>query len=505
MTSPFRLAAALGALIAGLTLPGVVLAARSGGGSASSPSWTFVSAPGLHPPKLQVLTRKPGLAQGDFLAAPTPIYGSGNRTIVQGGLMILDSHARPVWFLPVKGQAFDVGQQTYQGKPVLVWFEGGSGQVNPGGPQNPGQVVIYDEHYRKIASLKARSPWMTDLHDAWITGGDIWITVARGVANQNLTPYGGPRDGSVLDVGLQEFQLSTGRLLRTWDALNPGGQPNVSLSASEERPGPGPRPNVWDAYHLNSVQALPNGDLLVSMRNTWAVYLIDPVSDKILWTLGGKDSTFKHGSGASFAWQHDARLVHPSRGAQGSAVELTLFNDNNGDAGGAGNPSAGMVLSLNTVGHTATLLSAYRHHPPLSARVLGSMQLLPNGNALVGWGSEPYFSEYTPSGQELLDVRWPGDTQSYRTLFTNTWIGKPHYPPRGAVSGKTVYASWNGATQVAKWDVLAGSSASSLEVVATGARTGFETATKLTKSYSAYEVRALSASGQTLGTSKGFS
>ena len=133
------------------------------------------------------------------------------------------------------------------------------------------------------------------------------------------------------------------------------------------------------------------------------------------------------------------------------------------------------------------------------------MQLLPNGNALVGWGSEPYFSEYTGSGRLLLDVRWPGSSGSYRTLFTNTWLGKPDYPPSGAVRSGTVYASWNGATQVAKWEVLAAASAGGLKVVATRSRSGFETAIKLGKSYGVYEVRALSATGQVLGTSTAFS
>lgn len=494
-----RIAATLGLLMTGLTLPAVVLAAPSGGPTPSA-TYTFVSAPNLHPPKVQVLKRRAGLARGDFVAATT-------------GPLLLDSHARPVWFMPVN--AFDLQQETYDGKPVLVWFEGGSGRVvhghKPGhrGAPPPGKVVIYDEHYRKIATIQARSPWMPDLHDASIIGGDIWITVIRLVSNQDLAPYGGPRSGSVMDVGLQEFQISTGHLIRTWDALNPGGKPNVPLSASEARIGSGgsggsgrPGPSPWDAYHLNSVQALPNGDLLVSMRNTWSVYLIDPASNRIIWTLGGKDSTFKLGAGVPFSWQHDARLVDPAVGGMGSDVELTLFNDNNGGRGEK--PSAGMVLSLNTIARKAALVRAYRHHPPLTAQVLGSMQLLPDGNALVGWGSEPYFSEYSPSGKELLDARW-SSFGSYRVLFTDTWVGTPGYPPRGAVRGKTIYASWNGATEVAKWEVLAGSSASHLKAVASHARNGFETAIKLNRNYSAYEVRALTSTGRALGTSKAFS
>ena len=164
-----------------------------------------------------------------------------------------------------------------------------------------------------------------------------------------------------------------------------------------------------------------------------------------------------------------------------------------------------MILSLNTSSHTATLVKAYRHHPPLSAQVEGSMQLLPNGDAVVGWGSEPYFSEYSASGEKLLDARWPGASNSYRTLFTNTWVGQPDYPPRGAVVRDTVYASWNGATEVARWEVLAGSTAGGLTVVAAHPRSGFETAITLGKSYGAYEVRALSATGAVLGTSKAFS
>jgi hypothetical protein len=88
------------------------------------------------------------------------------------------------------------------------------------------------------------------------------------------------------------------------------------------------------------------------------------------------------------------------------------------------------------------------------------MQLLPNGNALVGWGSQPYFSEYTKAGKMLLDAVFPGKDLSYRALYTDDWVGSPDFPPSGAartVHGKTtVYASWNGATRVAAWRVLAG-------------------------------------------------
>jgi hypothetical protein len=484
-----------------LALALALVAAAPAAAAGSRAVWSFFSAPDLHPPRLDVLVHRPGLARGFFLVGDVPNAAAAGPVQSQGGPELLDSHARPVWFTPSSGQAFDLQQESYRGRPVLEWFDGPVGVVrrSAAGQQrgyvNPGKIVIYDEHYRRVATIKAHRPWLMDLHDASISHGDIWVTVIRTVKHRNLTRYGGPREGSVEDVGLQEFQISTGRLIRTWDALNPGGRANVPLSASHDRAS-----RAWDAYHLNSVQALPDGDLLISMRNTWAVYLIDPVRHRTLWSLGGKHSSFRIAHDARFTWQHDAQFVRPGQGGHGRNVELTMFDDNTGRG-----PAKGLILRLNTVKHTVSLVAAFPHRPPYYAEFLGSMQTLPGGRALVDWGSPySYFTEFSKAGRELLNVTWPDHEQSYRTLFTDTWVGTPYYPPSGAVRGHTVYASWNGATLLSRWEVLAGSSAGSLHVVARHARVGFETTIKLSRSYPVYEVRALGSRGKILGTSKAF-
>ena len=141
------------------------------------------------------------------------------------------------------------------------------------------------------------------------------------------------------------------------------------------------------------------------------------------------------------------------------------------------------------------------------AAFLGDTDLLSGGGAVVGWGSQPNFSEYTSSGKLLLDVTWPSPDESYR-VYVEHWIGLPYYPPSGGVkksgSTATVYASWDGATQVKKWVVLAGNSAKHLVKVATARLRGFETAIKLSKSYKRYEVQGLDSKGNVLGTSKPF-
>jgi hypothetical protein len=60
--------------------------------------------------------------------------------------------------------------------------------------------------------------------------------------------------------------------------------------------------------------------------------------------------------------------------------------------------------------------------------------------------------------------------------------------------------SWNGATQVASWRVLAGSAPNALQAVMTAGRQGFETQIAIaTQPYLA--VQALDAAGHTLATS----
>lgn len=143
----------------------------------------------------------------------------------------------------------------------------------------------------------------------------------------------------------------------------------------------------------------------------------------------------------------------------------------------------------------------------------GNVQNLPNGNQFVGWGQNQYFSEYANAGNSqnnasqnlFYDAKMPGENISYRT-FRDQWTGTPTAPPAVAArttSGqKTVYASWNGSTQTAAWQVLAGPAPDALSVVVDrAARSGFETAISTANPGPYFQVRPLDAAGKTLGTS----
>jgi hypothetical protein len=494
--------AALCGLTATLLLAGATVALAGIGSYTTRGAWSFVSAPKLHPPKLRTIApTKNGLAGGSFLVTNSP----GNpkfKMVGGGGPLILDSHLQPVWALPPISTnliAGDLKEQTYNGKPALSWWEG---VVNGHGITTSGEDFVVDRQYRQVATLKGADGWVISEHDMVINGHNAWVTAYKNVA-MNLTPYRGPANGTVFDAAVQEYDLTTGKLLYTWDALA-----HIPLSDSYQAP---PKSGAWDAYHENSIQLVSGNRFLVSMRQEWAAYLVSATTSGIEWTLGGKHSSFKLGRGAQFQWQHDVEL-HKS--------QVSMYDDHCCGFNSAGkviltnSPSRALVLTLNTGKHTASVARSISRNRGFDSTFLGNAEFIPNGNVLVSWGSTPYFSEYSKTGKLLLDVSWPGNArsisnESYRAYLEN-WTATPFYPPSGAVrtsKGKaTVYASWDGATAVSAWRVLAGSSSKHLATVVRKAnRTGFETAINLPHTYNTYEVEALDGRGRVIGTSKPFS
>jgi hypothetical protein len=133
------------------------------------------------------------------------------------------------------------------------------------------------------------------------------------------------------------------------------------------------------------------------------------------------------------------------------------------------------------------------------------MQTLADGNTLVGFGAEPVISEYAKNGSLLFDAHLPYEMIFYRA-YRFAWNGRPLTAPAAAASqnnvGETiVHMSWNGATGVAAWRLLAGKSAGSLTAQATVQLSGFETSTILPNRYGYVAVEALNSAGHVLGTS----
>ena len=435
----------------------------------------FRSRPDLEPASVNVTENRAPSAEGDIFVAPQ--FGP-----TQDGPMILDPQGNLVWFrpFPVSTNALvtDFRVQQFDGQPVLTWWQG-----NTNSGHGRGVGVILNRQYEQIATVRAGNGLDMGLHEFLITPqGDAYIFAPSPV---HLPGVGKPAVDSVV----QEIDIKTGLVLFEWHSLD-----HVPLSASYFTPSsPG---HIFDPYHANSIAVDSDGNLLVSMRNTSAVYKIDRQTGRVLWTLGGKQSNLRMGAGTTTWGQHDV-VAQPDG-------TVTLFDD------GAGPPrvhpySRAIDERIDTTDMTAKLVHSYAHSPQLSANFEGSTQQLADGDTFVDWGQQPYFSEYSPSGRQIFDAHFTAPSGSYRA-YRFAWSAQPTTNPSLAVSPNAngavdLYASWNGATDVSSWRVLAGSSPGSLALVGSSNKSGFETHIQAHSAPPYFAVQALNASGRVLSTS----
>jgi hypothetical protein len=454
---------------------------------APGPTQHFRSRPDLHPPVVKILTPAHDTAPGYVFLAP-------KMAVMQAGPMIMDNRGQLVWFHPLrltKGVT-DFRAQRYRGKPVLTWWRGRVSNVGVG---INGWFVIYDTSYRPIAEVRPGSGFVGDVHEFLLTSRDTALMTIYHRRRVDLRSIGGPQDGLIWDGIVQEVDIPTGRVLFTWHSY-----PQIAVGESYSSPPKkqlGTKPFPYDYIHLNSIAEEPNGNLLISGRNTHAVYEVSRRTGKVLWRLGGKKSTFKLGPGVRFAWQHDAR-----RQPDGT---ITLFD--NGAAPPVHKFSRVLVIRIDEKIKRATLVRSYHHPKRLLSPFEGNAQFLPDGHVFVGWGAWPYLSEFAKNGKVLFDAYFghgkpPGqDADSYRA-YRLVWHGHPTEPPAIAIAGDKVYVSWNGATEVARWQVLAGKARDHLAVGGSAPKSGFETAIPLPASGTYVAVRALDHSGKVLGVSR---
>jgi hypothetical protein len=414
--------------------------------------------------------------------------------------MILDNRGELVWFYSVRDKppedryATDFKVQTYRGKPVLTWWEG----VNVPGHGSGGYVVM-NGSYREIGRVPPADSFDRDLHEFNITSRGTALSTVYDRVPMDLSSLGGQKDAVVYNGIVEEVDIETGEVLFSWRSLD-----HVGVEESYHKLPAAREPH--DYFHINSIEVDHDGNLLVSARNTWTIYKVDHQSGDVIWRLGGKESDFEMGPGTEFAYQHDARR-HPD----GS---ITIFDNREPSEDEF---SRGIILELDENEMRTSLVREYTHPDKLLSSSQGNMQVLPNGNVFIGWGSEPVFSEFDSGGELLFDgvfrgevvpqpAKGDGKPESYRA-FRFEWSGKPDSVPdvaaeRASDRRMTVYASWNGATEVAAWQVLTGPGPSRLQPIGSAPREGFETAISVRAIGPYVAVKAMDGVGRVLGTSK---
>ncbi len=386
------------------------------GAAASAPSGVAEAATPTAPPPVTILTSQPNLGGGDIFISPF-----GDASTYANGPEILNQQGNVVWFkaVPAGEEASDFRAQTYNGQPVLTWWQGtGLGGLSSG------TDYIYNDHYQQIATVNAGNGLSADGHEFLITPWNTALILSYTTTTANLTSIGGPPNQTVINGVVQEIDIATGQVLFQWNS-----EDHVPFNQSEQ-PLPASPSTPWDWFHINAVKVDTNGDLLIDARNTWTTYEVDPRTGNIVWQLGGKDSSFTlqaapgqvlDSAGEIFAWQHDPQPL-------GNGV-YTFFDNES-----SGTPllpySRAVTVRLNPWTHVATLLSSDNQPEGLSAASQGNAQTTADGDLFVGWGSLPYFSEFDPQGNLIFNAEFPAGVNTYRAYLLPWWNppGGPRSP-----------------------------------------------------------------------------
>ncbi|KAH9884087.1 Arylsulfotransferase-domain-containing protein [Xylariomycetidae sp. FL2044] len=429
--------------------------------------------------------------------------------------LIIDSNDLSVVYLNRSFEAvFDVRVQQNFNESYLTFY---GGQMTPDG-HGDGYGHAYDSSYREVYTIRAQKLSVkSDLHEFQFTGHGTVLVTAYETVKWDLSPYGGSHAGSILDSIFQEIELETNKVLFTWRSSD-----FIDMSASFQAMG-----QRWDPFHLNSMQKTKAGNYLLSARHMHAIYLINGTTGEFIWTLGGKLNEFQEitAEGSQFsnpaltmAWQHHARFYN------GNESEITFFDNHVLDYNGYNckkDCSRGLHIAIDTSGETKTvqILHEYLHPQGLQSQSQGSVQTLDGGNVFVGWGRNPSFTEHTLTGEAVLSVQlspWRSRATKQEGLdnyraYKMDWVGKPYWPPdisvekEGGNGSITAYVSWNGATEVKSWALLASGSSLDLtgadKIVAWLAKDGFETKIPLGSTESRYvRAAALDADHKVIGS-----
>ncbi len=189
------------------------------GAYATHDTYSFVTQPGMRPPVVRadvVPKSADQLPQGDIFMAN--FYDLSHPPIVgQSGPLILDNHLAPLWFKPVDENevASNLTLQRYQGKPALAWWQG---YITNAGATVTGEDVVVNQHYQTVARVHGVDGWVPTLHEIIISGPNMWVTANKNIP-MDLSKYGGAYNGALVDSAVQEYNVRTGKLIYSWDAL----------------------------------------------------------------------------------------------------------------------------------------------------------------------------------------------------------------------------------------------------------------------------------------------
>ncbi|KAF2460883.1 ASST-domain-containing protein, partial [Lineolata rhizophorae] len=412
-----------------------------------------------------------GSANGYIFLAP---WGG---IVYHPGPMIFDSKTLAlVWSGEGFGTTLNFRVQKYKGTDYLTFWSGSFGS----GGYGEGHYYMLDSSYEIAYNLSAVGDTGGDFHEFFISNDDTALVTLYHLEQADLSEFG-VENGWVLEGRFQEIDIETNELLFEWRSTE-----HVSINETYQVPKAltGNDSSLpFDYFHINAIDKDEMGNYIISSRNTGTLYYIDGDSGEVIWRMGGRLNEFEdlsNGNATNFIFQHNVEWY------PGDHSRLTLFDNHDDEEIPGEFNSRGIILKYDDDAMTAELEQEFVSPNNISAASQGDVQILGNSNAFIGWGQQPVFSEFTADGELLWDVQFGildnSTVQTYRA-FKMDWVGRPNTKPDIAVgtgedSGK-LFMSWNGATELKSWALLASNGTAQMHDETffwqTVTATGFET------------------------------
>ncbi|KAL8726061.1 MAG: hypothetical protein Q9166_006940 [cf. Caloplaca sp. 2 TL-2023] len=330
-------------------------------------------------------------------------------------------------------------------------------------------------------------------------------------ATIDLPPSVSPARGSIKEAVLQVVNIETRNIDFEWRSLD-----HVPVSESclgLDRP---------DYFHINSATRDAHGNFIISGYHICEVLKISGFDSSILWRLGGSQSDFHMLDGYEMKYVHHVRIqqlaeIRLPSSLQGKVSEkthlaLSMFDNAFATVGPpTAASSSAIVVLLDLEAMTGQVVERYTHPRKEYAAMFGSVQFLPNGDRFVGWGSTRQISQHTQDGEVVYHAELGDNSAVIGSLraFKAPWSARPLTDPdlysySWTCGWKTtMYASWNGATDVKSWRFFKGKSASGPWTLAvTVPKSGFETMAQNSCFARYIYAEALGAKGTVLGRSR---
>ncbi len=391
-------------------------------------------------------------AEGDIFIAP--FYWT--KAEVGSYLLILNDQGQLVYYRSV-ADALDAWDFKVQPNGMLSYYD-----------QKNFTFYIMNSHYQVVDTYQAGDGYFADLHDFQMLPNGYALLMAYDAETIDMSKYvvGGKTNAIVTGLVIQELDPSKNVIFewRSWD--------HFAMTDSVS----GLTTQNIDLIHGNSLDLTSDGNLLLSTRNLNEVTKIDLQTGNIIWRLGGKENMFAYVNSPTFSYQHDARELPNG--------DITVF-DNQGTQEQPA-PSVAMEYRLDETNKTATQVWGFTHTPPVFGTFMGNVQRLSDGNSVIGWGAPSQakgyafvtMTEVNPDNQVVLELTLDQPYVSYRA-FRFPWQGTPATPPVLAYKMNngtlTLGYSWNGATDVASYQVSGGTSPRALNLIENTPKTDFET------------------------------